>query len=138
MLSRKKAEEYIGDLKEKVTDGTYTGVILTRKKRGVKYFNIADGVIFNTGGGRFGYKTKKDGKYVIALDHSEGRKKDIVDEEKFLDFQIAINDDCPAPFVLFDKNGDEAAIVYLPRHIMIRQKFTKDEEVVIKLKEGKR
>jgi len=137
LLRKKDAEEHIGDLRQKVTDGNYTGANLIRKARGVKYFNISDGVVFNANGGRFGFVKKKDGQYIIALDHPDGRKKDVVDEDNFHDFEIAINDDCRAPYVFFDQDGNEAAIVYLPRHVLIRQKFTKNGEVVLKIEDGK-
>jgi len=137
MLKKKKAWQYIGDLRERLTSGNYTGEILLRSAPDPKHHTISDGIIFNKGGGRNYYVKREDGHHIIMLDIAGGRKEKIVTEENFPKFENAINDDNNRPYILFDEDGNEAAIVFLEWHTNIKQKFNKTGEVVIIL-EGAR
>ncbi len=137
ILSKKKAWEYIGDLKERLISGNYTGEILLRSAPDPKRNTISDGIIFNTGGGRNYYVKREDGNHIIMLDVPGGRKEKLVTEDNFPKFENTINDDNKSPYVLFDEDGSEAAIVFLEWHTNIKQKFNKTGEVVIIL-EGAR
>ena len=137
MLKKKKAWEYIGDLKERLISGDYTGEILLRSSPDPKRNTLSDGVIFNTGGGRNYYVKREDGHHIIMLDVPGGRREKKVTEANFPKFENTIADDNNRPYVLFGEDGDEAAIVFLEWHTDIRQKFNRTGEVVIIL-EGTR
>ena len=134
MIKKKEAWEYIGNLKERLINGEYTGEILLRSAPDPKYNTLSDGIIFNTGGGRNYYVTRKDGEHTIMLDVPGGRKELTVTEENFPKFENAIHDDNGTPYVVFDQDGNEAAIIFLDWHTNIKQRFNKTGEVAIILK----
>ncbi len=134
MLKKKRAWEYIGNLKERLFNGTYTGEILLRTKPDPKYNTLSDGIIFNTGGGRNYYITRKDGEHVVMLDVEGGRQEIVVTEKNWPKFENTIHDDNDIPYVLFDSEGNEAAIVFVDWHTRVKQKFNRTGEVIIQLK----
>ena len=134
MLKKEAALEYIGDIKEKLISGYYTGEILLRTKPDPKHHTLSDGTIFNTNGGRNYYITRKDGEHMIMLDSPGGRQEIVVTETNFPKFENAIHDDNGTPYVLFDLDGNEAAIVFLDWHTKIKQKFTETGDIIIILK----
>lgn len=133
MLKKKEAWKYIGNMKRKLLSGNYTGEILLRTKADPKYNTLSDGVIFNTNGGRNYYITRRDGEHVIMLDVPGGRQEITVAESNFPKFENAIHDDNNTPYVLFDRDGAEAAIVFVEWHTRVKQKFNKTDEVIIML-----
>lgn len=135
-LKRNEAQANIGsmdDLKNKVTGNLYTGENVIRHEKSPRFLNISDGIIFNTGGGKIGYVSRKDGAYTMILDYPEGRKLEVVDEALFDKYSNVINDDCTVPYVFFDKVGNEAAIVYLPKSMLVYQYITVDGSVAIEV-----
>ncbi len=137
MLRKDAAWEYIGGIKQKLFSGNYTGEILLRTKTDPKYNTLSDGIIFNTNGGRNYYIKRKDGEHTIMLDVPGGREEILVTEASFPKFENAIHDDNDTPYVLFDRDGNEAAIVFVEWHTRIKQKFNKTGEVIIILKGAK-
>jgi len=137
-LKGQAAKDYIGsfdDLKERVTKKLYTGENVIRHAKSPRFENISDGVIFNTGGGKIAYVLRRDGAFTVIIDYPSGRKLSEVDEELFDKFANTINDDCPAPYVFFDKEGNEAAIAYLPRTMRVDQMLTTDGLIAIEVSE---
>lgn len=133
-LKGKEAQAYIGsfdDLKTKVTKNLYTGENVIRHERSPKYSNLSDAIIFNTGGGKIGYVHRKDGAYVVIINYPDGRKLKEVDEKLFDEYARVINGDCTVPYVFFDKDGKEAAIVYMPSSLRVYQYLTTDGLVAI-------
>ncbi len=131
MLKKEKAREYIGNIKKKLLSGDYTGEVLLRSKPDPKYNTLSDGIIFNTNGGRNYYITRKDGDHMIMLDVDGGRQEVKVTKANFPKFENAIHDDNDAPYVLFDRDGNEAAIVMVEWHTRVKQKFNENGEVII-------
>jgi len=136
MLKKKAAQEYIGNIKEKLFSGNYTGEILLRTKPDPKHNTLSDGIIFNTNGGRNYYIKRTDGEHVILLDDPGGRQEITVTEENFPKFENTMHDDNDDPHVLFDKDGNEAAIVFVEWHTRVRQEFDKKTGEVIIILEG--
>lgn len=135
-LKRNEASAYIvslDNLKEKVTENLYTSENVIRHAKSDHFLNLSDGIIFNTGGGKIGYASRKDGAYTIILDYPEGRKLEVVDEALFDKYSNVINDDCTVPYVFFDKDGNEAAIVYLPKSMLVYQYVTTDGLIAIEV-----
>lgn len=135
-LKKKEASAYIvslDNLKEKVTENLYTSENVIRHAKSDHFLNLSDGIIFNTGGGKIGYASRKDGAYTIILDYPEGRKLEVVDEALFDKYSNVINDDCTVPYVFFDKDGNEAAIVYLPKSMLVYQYVTTDGLIAIEV-----
>jgi hypothetical protein len=135
-LKRNEATAYIGsmdDLQKKVTGNLYTGENVIRHEKSPRVLNLSDGIIFNTDGGKIGYVSRKDGAYTIILDYPEGRKLETVDEALFDKYSNVINDDCTVPYVFFDKDGNEAAIAYLPKSMLVYQYITIDGSVAIEV-----
>lgn len=137
MLRKKAAWEYIGNIKERLLSGNYTGEILLRSTPDPKRNTLSDGIIFNTNGGRNYYVTRKDGEHTIMIDAPGGRKEVLVTEANFPKFENTMHDDNDRPYVFFDKDGNEAAIVFVEWHTKVRQKFNKTGEVVIVLEGAK-
>lgn len=137
MLKKKKAWKYIGNLKEKLFSGNYTGEILLRTKTDPKYNTLSDGIIFNTGGGRNYYITRRDGEHVIMLDVPGGRQEIKVTEVNYPKFENTLHDDNATPYVFFDQDGNEAAMVFVDWHTRVKQQFNKTGEVIIVLKGAK-
>lgn len=131
MLKKEAAWEYIGNLKQKLISGNYTGEILLRSKPDPKHNTLSDGIIFNAGGGRNYYVRRKDGEHIIMLDVPGGREEIKVTEANFPKFENTIHDDNDRPYVLFDQDGNEVAIVFLEWHTNIQQKFNNTGEVII-------
>jgi hypothetical protein len=134
MLKKKGAWKYIGNIKERLLSGKYTGEILLRSKPDPTYNTLSDGVIFNTDEGRNYYITRKDGEHLIMLDAAGGRQEKTVTEDNFPKFENALHDDNSDPYVLFDSDGNEAAIIFVEWHTKVKQKFNKTGEVIISLK----
>ncbi len=134
MLRKKTAWEYIGNIKEKLLSGNYTGEILLRSKPDPKHNTLSDGVIFNTNGGRNYYIDRKDGKHTIMLDVPGGREEVVVTGANYAKFENTLHDDNGTPYVLFDRDGNEAAIVFVDWHTRVKQQFNKTGEVIIELK----
>ena len=134
MLKKEAAREYIGDIKQRLLSGNYTGEILLRTKPDPKYHTLSDGIIFNTNGGRNYYIMRKDGKHTIMLDVPGGRQEVTVTEANFPKFENAIHDDNDTLYVFFDRDGNEAAIVFVEWHTRVKQKFNETGEVIIILK----
>jgi len=134
VLKKKAAWEYIGNIKERLLSGNYTGEILLRTKTDPKYNTLSDGIIYNTNGGRNYYVDRKDGKHTIMLDAPGGREEIVVTEGNYAKFENAMHDDNDSPYVFFDQDGNEAAIVFVEWHTRVKQKFNKNGEVVIILK----
>lgn len=131
-----QAKQYLGSmdaLKEKVTTNPYTGENVIRHASSSRYLNISDGVIFNTGGGKIGYAVRRDGAFTVIIDYPRGRKLKEVDEALFDVYANVINDDCREPHVFFNKEGEEAAILFLPRSMRVFQETTKDGLVAIEV-----
>jgi hypothetical protein len=137
MLKKKAAWEYIGDIKQKLLSGNYTGEILLRTKPDPKHNTISDGIIFNSNGGRNYYITRKDGEHMIMLDVPGGREEMVVTEANFPKFENAMHDDNNTPYIFFDRDGNEAAIVFVEWHTRVKQEFDQTGEVIIIL-EGTR
>jgi len=133
MLKKDAAWEYIGDLQERLFSGVYTGEILLRAKPDPKYNTLSDGIIFNTGGGRNYYARRKDGEHIIIIDAAGGRQEIAVTPETFFKFENSIHDDNDVPYVFFDREGNEAAILFAEWHTRVRQKFNETGEVIILL-----
>jgi len=133
MLKKKAAQEYIGDIKERLLSGNYTGEILLRSTPDPTHNTLSDGMIFNTDGGRNYYVQRKDGEHEIMIDAPGGRKEMLVTTANFPKFENTMHDDNDRPYVLFDKDGNEAAIVFVERHTRVKQKFNKTGEVIIVL-----
>ncbi|MEA3305994.1 MAG: NUDIX domain-containing protein [Candidatus Omnitrophota bacterium] len=131
MLKKKEAWEYIGNIKEKLLSGNYTGEILLRSRTDPRYNTLSDGIIFNTNGGRNYYIKRKNGEHMIMLDAPGGRQEVKVTKNNFAKFENTIHDDNDAPYVLFDCNGNEAAIVMVEWHTRVKQKFNENGEVII-------
>jgi hypothetical protein len=134
MLKKKAAWEYIGNIKQKLLSGNYTGEILLRTKPDPKYNTLSDGIIFNTNGGRNYYIKRKDGEHLIMLDVPGGRQEIMVTDANYPKFENTMHDDNDIPYVLFDRDGNEAAIVFVEWHTRVKQKFNKGGEVIIELK----
>ncbi len=135
-IKKKKAEKYIGpmeELKKKVTGNLYTGEDVVRHSKSPRYQNLSNGIIFNTGGGKIGYVNRKDTEYTIILDHTNGTKLDEVNEGRFDEYANVINDDCPIPHVFFDLEGNEAAIIFLPRQMLVYQYVTREGLIALKI-----
>ncbi len=135
-IKRAEAKKYIGsldDLKARVTKNLYTGENVIRHGKSDRFLNLSDGIIFNTGGGKIGYAQRRDGAYTVIIDYTDGRKLEEVNEEIFDEYVNVINDDCPYPYVFFDKDGQEAAIMYLPKSMRVFQYLTKDGLVAIEI-----
>ncbi|MBI5873446.1 MAG: hypothetical protein HZB36_04805 [Candidatus Omnitrophica bacterium] len=137
-LKRKQAQDYIvtsEDLKKRVTGNLYTGENVIRHDKSPRFQNLSDGIIFNTGGGKIGYAKRKDGSFIVIIDYPTGRKLRDVNEAVFDEFANVINDDCTVPYVFFDKEGQEAAIVYFPSSMVVSQYLTQDGLVAIEASE---
>ncbi|HAJ56552.1 MAG TPA: hypothetical protein DCL35_02150 [Candidatus Omnitrophica bacterium] len=137
-LKGKEASAYIGtleDLKRRVTEDVYSGESVVRHDKSPRYQNLSDGVIFNTGGGKIGYVTRKDGSFTVVIDYPTGRKLKTVDEALYDEYANVISDDCTVPHVFFDTEGREAAIIYLPSSMMVYQNITEDGLVVVRVTE---
>ena len=137
-LKKDEAQKYIGswdDLKRRVTKNLYTGENVIRHAKSDLFLNISDGIIFNTGGGKIGYVRRKDGAFTVIIDYSQGRKLPEVDEALFDRYAIVMNDDCPNSFVFFDKDRQEAAIIFLPRSMRVEQYLTQEGLVAIEVSE---
>ncbi len=65
------------------------------------------------------------------LDVPGGRQEVKVTKANFPKFENAIHDDNDAPYVLFDREGNEAAIVMVEWHTRVKQKFNENGEVII-------
>lgn len=137
-IKKKKAAEYIGsmeELKEKVTTNLYSSENVIRHAKSDRYLNISDGIYFNTDGGKIGYVSRKDGAYTIIVDYPQGRKLEVVDDALFEEYANYISDELTVPYVFFDKDGNEAAIAFLPPFVLVYQYITTDGLIAIKVKE---
>ncbi len=134
ILKKDAAWEYIGSIKDTLLSGHYTGEILLRTKTDPKYNTLSDGIIYNTNGGRNYYVKRKNGEHIILLDSPGGREEIIVTEANYSKFENAMHDDNASPYILFDQDGNEAAIVFVEWHTRVKQKFNKTGEVIIILK----
>lgn len=134
MLKRKKAEEYIGDLSEKLLSTPYSAKIFMRRRPDLKHGCKTDGIIFNTGGGNFGFWTHSDGFYELILDTEGGRTEEMVTEERLGKYFNYIEDEkLSKAFVIFDKEGDEAALLYMPFGTLVKQYFTDKDNVFLEI-----
>ena len=137
ILKKKKAWEYIGNLKQKLLSGNYTGEIFLRSAPDPTHNTISDGIIFNTNGGRNYYIKRRDGEHLVMLDVPGGRQEVKVTAANFPKFENAIHDDNGTPYVLFDRDGNEAAIVFVEWHTRVKQHFNKTGEVIVELEGAK-
>ena len=105
-----------------------------RRKPDVKNRRKTDGIIFNTGGGNFGFLERKDSYYQIILDTEGGYTEPRVTKGQLHTFYNYINDEkMTKPMVVFDKNENESAIVYAPYGTQIKQHFTDMDNVYLEL-----
>ena len=114
ILKQKEAKTYLGDIKAHILSGPYTYDILSRNHRDSMHGRFSDGVIFNTGGGRFLFLRRKDGDYKIVIDSPEGREKDPVSEDDWRrKIDNALSDDNKFATVFLDDAKKELAIVFV-------------------------
>jgi hypothetical protein len=134
MLLRKKALAYIGDLEEKLLSRPYSAKIFIRRKIDRKRGRRTDGIIFNTDGGNFGFWTHSDGFYELILDTEGGRTEEMVTKERLGKYFNYINDEkLTKVYVIFDKEGNEAALLYMPFGTLVKQYFTDKDNVFLEI-----
>ena len=116
ILKQDEAKNYLGDIKAHILSGQYTYDILSRSHRDAMHGRFSDGVIFNTGGGRFLSLRRKDGDHKIVIDSPEGREKDPVNEDNWRQkIDNALSDDNIYPTIFLDDAKKELAIVFVGR-----------------------
>lgn len=135
MLVQKKAEKYIGKLDEKLLSGTYTARVFVRNEMDAVSGRKTDGIVFNTGGGNFGFWKNEDGCYEFILDSEGGKRGETVTRETLnAYFNYIADENLKKTYVVFDNQGGESAILYLPDGTEIKQFFTDKGNVFLKIK----
>ena len=116
VLKQDEAKNFLGDIKSHILSGSYTYDILSRNHRDAMHGRFSDGVLFNSGGGKFLYLRRKDGDYKMVIDPPEGREKDPVNEDNWRQkIENALSDDNSFPTVFLDDAKKELVIVFVGR-----------------------
>ena len=127
ILRQDEAKSYLGDVKTHILSGQYTYDILSRNHRDSMHGRFSDGVLFNSGGGKFLYLRRKDGDYKAVIDSPQGRDKDPVSEESWRQkIQNALSDDNSFPYVFLDDSKKELAIVFVGRGTEVTGQMNKN------------
>ncbi len=127
VLKQDEAKTYAGDIKTHILAGSYTFDILSRNHRDSMHGRFSDGVIFNTGGGKFLYLRRKDGDYKLVIDSPQGREKDSVNEDNWRQkIANALSDDNSFCYVFLDDNKKELAIVFVGRGTEVKGEMNGD------------
>ena len=116
VLRQDEAKNFLGDIKSHILSNSYTYDILSRNHRDAMHGRFSDGVLFNSGGGKFLYLRRKDGDYELVIDAPEGREKDPVNEENWRQkIENVLSDDNSFPTVFLDDVKKELAVVFVGR-----------------------
>ena len=116
VLKQDEAKSHLGDIKAHIMSGQYTYDILLRNHRDAMHGRFSDGVIFNTGGGRFLSLRRRDGEHKVVIDSPEGKEKDPVSEDDWRrKIGNALSDDNTFAAVFLDDAKKELAIVFVGR-----------------------
>jgi len=134
-----EAKRYVGNIKQKFTNGEYTYEVLKRSHRDSMNARQSDAVIFNRQGERFLYLKRRDGDHKMVLNDSRGRVEDPVTANPLVwnPIQNTLQDDHPHPHVFFDRQGNEIAVVYIGRKTSLKGQLNRDGllELTIKVKQ---
>ena len=124
VLKGADAVQHLGDAKTHFMGKNYTFEMLKRSHRDAMHGRFSDAVIFNAGGGLFGYLRRKDGDHRFVIDDPAGREEEPVTEDAWRrDIQNALSDDNPEPVVFLDDQGNELATVFIGRGTKIDGKL---------------
>ena len=137
-----EAKQYVGDIKSRFTNGSYSYEVLKRSHRDSMNARQSDAVIFNRQGEHFLYKKRSDGNHLIVLNDPQGRVENPVTANPIVWNPIAntLNDDHPHSHVFLDNNGQEIAVVFIGRKTSLKGKINENGllELTIKVKQVRR
>jgi hypothetical protein len=134
VLERDEAEEYIKDAKEKFLSGNYGFNMYRRTKSDPKWMRYYDYAVFLPEGRKIGFITRKKGEHRIIINDPAGMKPDKVTEKIWPEIRNTLKDDNLKPYVVFDEQGDEAAVIYIGKGTKLRQHFSENGLIRLHIK----
>ena len=133
MLTDKKAIDYVGDAREKFVDKDYYFEGYKRVEMDPRYNRMYDYMIFVHEKGRMGHKSRKSGSHEIIVSDPVGVFMQRVTPPRWPKIENTLLDDKLKPYVIFDTEGNEAAIIYIGKGAYVRQKFNRDGLILLRI-----
>jgi hypothetical protein len=134
-LSGKKAQDYIGNLSERVRKNSYSVILLERRNRDTITDAELDGIIFNPLGDKYHYIRRLDDEHSLKLNVTDGRQASLVSPNNISEYETLIKENKLDPHVILDKDGKELGIIYCSLKNQITWSKNKKGEILLEVKD---
>jgi hypothetical protein len=135
-IAGRQARNYIGDLSEKLSSGSYSVIVLERRWPHLSTGSKVDAVIFNPRRSGYEYIRHTEGDHKLKLNARQGQDAVVVTSANSALYEAIIRENKLSPYVVFGEDKEEIIIVYCsPKPCIISCRENKEGDILLEVKE---
>jgi hypothetical protein len=134
-LVGKKAEEYIGDLSDRIAKSSYSVILLERRNRDNLTNAKLDGIVLMPLNAKFRYIRQLDEDHRLKLNVASGRQAVALDPSNIAEYGRLIKENKLNPHVILDKQAKEVMIVYCSLNNYVSWSKDRNGEILLEVRD---